>query len=499
MPFQATTIAWVLRQHFWLILCLAVAGAVLTFVLCKLSKQTYTSTITIEVNRISDTPLGTSTLNGTPQQFNSAEEMNASLLTNVAELQSASVALAVINQLHLNQYPPYYDAVTAEATGAQSKDWAQERTLRLFKTQLKVALVKDTKLVEVTFTDPNPYRAAAVANAVVNTYLASDVTARNMAATASTNDLTSQLSDLRREVLAAEKRVTDYKQQTGVLGTTQTGASSVGVPSADEAATDRLVELNRALTAAEVNLVQKRAIAQVTQSTNPDAVLDLTSGSLGTGSSGSNPLASERADLTLLASLREQHSKLAVTQASSSETYGNKSPQMQQLQSQLKEVDGQILRELRQVRNIAQSDYQLAQDNAAGLRGLVKEQQQTVTRMNVGGNQLLILEQEASSDRKLYQDLFAKLEEATVSASVKSSNVSIVDPARPSMTPSSPKTLQDTAMGMVAGILLGVFLAFLLDYLKHPEPGMSLPSTASSGEWRSESPSAVSREQEQTL
>ena len=438
--------AWrTLRCRWLLILILAVVGAVLGLLASRLAVPMFSATATIEVNRQSDSPIGVSNLTATPQQFGSSEEMISTLLTQQAELQSARVGLAVIDQLHLAPVFLHPRKTNAQPPSGLLSHADQERVLAVFESRLKVSQVKDTKLIEVTFTDSDPQRAAEIANDVVNTYVTTYAQARSEASTRTAALLSAQLADLRGQLLASEQRVSDFKRQTGVLST-DTGAAQENSlnASADTVVANRYIELDRALTAAEIARVGSQAAQR-----------------------DGGPLASAT-DSSLLIQLQQQRAQLMLQQAAGVNTYGSNSPKMKELNAELAEVDAELGTERQRLRIVTAEDLRRAQSNEEGLRALVKRQQAEVTQRTAGGDQLRLLEQEANSKHALYDELYAKLQEAAVSNAVRSSTTTLVDPARAPVLKSSPATMRNIATGFVTGGLLGIFLAFLFDYRVAP-------------------------------
>jgi capsular exopolysaccharide synthesis family protein len=76
---------------------------------------------------------------------------------------------------------------------------------------------------------------------------------------------------------------------------------------------------------------------------------------------------------------------------------------------------------------------------------------------------LSFLQQEEDTSRGLYQDLYTRLEEANVAAGVKSSDIVIVDPARPPGRHSSPVM----KMNLAGGLFLGSFIGLLVAGFQH--------------------------------
>jgi succinoglycan biosynthesis transport protein ExoP len=461
--FQIANVWRILRRHIFLILALTLLGVVLSVIFSLLSPRLYSATATIEVSPQGESPVAANSLAGVRENFANNDEMDASLLTEQSELGSGTVALAVIDKLNLASAPPY-KSVRAKDDTPDAEYRQREQMLNVFESRLKVAIVKDTKLITVTFSDSSPERAALVANTVITTFLDLHAKARSDASGQASASLASQLSDLRGQVLASEKRVSDYKAKTGIMGenSSETGGLSL-TPSADSVVVNRFIELNRALTAAQVYREQKAAIVQIANTKEPEAVLAAIAAMPGAGE-GATPAGIDQSDLNLLSSVRLLRSQLAVHMASRANLLGDKNPEIVDDRAEMKELDGEASAELQRIRKRADSEYLLAQQNEEGLRQMVAAQQQQVNTLNVGSNQLLVLEQEANSKRALYQDLYAKLEQADISNGIEASEVAVIDPARPPIAPSSPKTVRNLATGLVVGALLGIFAAFLLDY-----------------------------------
>ena len=92
-------------------------------------------------------------------------------------------------------------------------------------------------------------------------------------------------------------------------------------------------------------------------------------------------------------------------------------------------------------------------------------QQQRANAVNDQAVEFQVLQQEAVSNQMLYENLYTKLQEANVSAGVRASNITVVDPARTAALPVSPKPPLFLAVGLGTGLLLGLSGAFLLENL----------------------------------
>ena len=78
-----------------------------------------------------------------------------------------------------------------------------------------------------------------------------------------------------------------------------------------------------------------------------------------------------------------------------------------------------------------------------------------------------ILQREFEGNQQLYQSLMQRLKNATVSAGLQSTNIHLVDAALPPGDPVRPKKALNIALGFLAGVVLGVMVAFAQEGLDH--------------------------------
>jgi capsular exopolysaccharide synthesis family protein len=94
------------------------------------------------------------------------------------------------------------------------------------------------------------------------------------------------------------------------------------------------------------------------------------------------------------------------------------------------------------------------------LRVALEAQKQATDKLSANAIQSDILKHEFETNRKLYEDLLQKQKEVSISSSLKSSNIWIVDPARPPRLPTEPNILRNFAVSLLCGLFVGVLLAF---------------------------------------
>jgi succinoglycan biosynthesis transport protein ExoP len=281
--------------------------------------------------------------------------------------------------------------------------------------------------------------------------------------------LTKQLSDLKKNVEDSEKKLTDFEKETGILSLsmmmpTGSGNGSMGNEGQIHSVViQKLDALNAELTMAEANRIEKEAIYRLAQTGSADVILGL----------GNDPLASQSNSMVLtqggglsnLQQLRQQQSQLKINLSDAATTYGANNRHLKELQTQMGAMQEQIQEELQQITKRAQVDFQLAQHTEGEIRRQFGQQQAAASKLNEKTVQFAVLSQEAFSRKKLYEDLYTKLQEANVSAGIKATNITIVDPARSQSVPVRPKPVTNLALGVILGAFLGLAIAFTADNL----------------------------------
>src|SRR5262249_44098565 len=141
--------------------------------------------------------------------------------------------------------------------------------------------------------------------------------------------LSKQLVDLQMKVETSQEKLVRYQKEHEILG----------IDEKQNITTEKLDEINKELTAAEADRMQKEAVYRQTQSTDPlevaAAISVATGGSVATTTGAG-----------LIDHLREQQANLKIQIADLSTQFGPSYPKVAQLNNQLKEIDHQLQAEV---------------------------------------------------------------------------------------------------------------------------------------------------------
>jgi succinoglycan biosynthesis transport protein ExoP len=462
----------VLRRRKKLIALTIGASLALGILVCLMMTPKFESTATIEISPEDNSPLGA----GSAAASSDPDAVKAEVETDAKILEDDTLALAVIQKLNLTSQP-YYQVKPGPLDILRGSPLRKEQGLPLdqapltraallkrFAKSLKIESVGDTRLIAVTFRNPDPKIAALGANTLVHAFIEDSLDRHDRSVGEASFWLSKQLNDLKGKVEDSQKRLADYERKTG-LGGIELGQSSGGggvAPQTRNVTLDKLSALNDQLTTAQANRISAEAVYMLVRTQDPEVVLGF--GNLGI-SSGAAGATIGTGSLQLLQQLRQQEVGLKAQYANLATKYGENNPQLQEVKSQLDSVQQSAQHEMANITKRAQNTYLIAQRDEDSIKKEFTEQQSAANKLNDDTVQLQVLAQEALSNRTLYENVFSRLQEATIAAGVKATRVGIVDAARVAAKPAQPNIPLYLLAALAFGIFAGLTVAFVKENL----------------------------------
>jgi len=111
----------------------------------------------------------------------------------------------------------------ASLTGPPQPSKEQQAQLaRSFKAGLQVAVIPDTRVVEIAYVSPDPRAASDAVNALISTYIEQNLKTRFDATSQAAEWLTKQLSDVQVKVEISEAKLVRYQKSMALWGLTKT-------------------------------------------------------------------------------------------------------------------------------------------------------------------------------------------------------------------------------------------------------------------------------------
>ncbi len=378
------------------------------------------------------------------------------LETEVKILQSDLLALQVIKELNLDRRPEFGgskpqlpSSLDLAPDPLQGDSGRASSLLGGFKGSLKVSLSPNTRIVEIRYRSADKQMAANVVNTLMQTYVENNFKARFESTMQASDWLSKQLVDLQMKVETSQEKLVRYQKEHEILG----------MDEKQNIITNKLDELNKELTSAESERMDKEAVYQLIQSGDADAVASSAGGIDGGGGSGS------QSGSSLLEALNARAADLRIQAADLNTQFGPSYPKLLQINNQLKEIDVQLQGEMKKIASKVRGLYMASLQRENMLRDALEKQKQEANKLNESAIEYSLLKRDVETNRQLYEGLLEKLKEAGVSAGLKSNNFRIVDSARVPTGPIEPNVPRNLGFAFILGSMSGIGLAFLLEGL----------------------------------
>jgi polysaccharide biosynthesis transport protein len=372
-------------------------------------------------------------------------DYEATLETQAAILRSDALAAKVIEVMHLDQDPQFTGAPRPQA---QAEDSIRVSTMQpdpakaagllgAFRGGLSVQLIPSSRLVQISYTHPDPRLATEIVNTLARTFIEENFRTKYDSVTQTSAWLSTELADLQLKVETSEEKLVRYQKDHSILG----------VDEKENIVTAKLNELNNELTLAQTDRIQKESNYRLAASGDP-AVFDK---------------ASHDDKSSMLDKLREKEADLNTQHAQATTVFGSGYPKVVELNNQLKQVRAEIAAEETRMQQEIRDEYLVAVQRENLLTSAFEQQKREANQLNESAIEYSVLKRDAESNRELYQDLLQRLKEAGVSAGLRSSNIRVVDIARTPTQPISPNVQRSLMLGFLMGLGLGIGLALVIE------------------------------------
>jgi polysaccharide biosynthesis transport protein len=310
---------------------------------------------------------------------------------------------------------------------------SDEKRLDAFERRLNVYQERGSHVIAVAFRSTSPQQAALAANRLAELYVASE-NERNRAQTKRLlRSLDERIPEAREELQSAEAAVQNYRIAHGVAG-----------PNQSDLTDQKLADLTRQLTAAESDLVKRRA--------KLGSVQDLQR-----RGSGIDALV-ENLDLPIRAELLRQEVALRQSQADAdAATLGEKHPrarqwaaELQQVRRKLSQEVGRAIDGLRNEERIAAAQVQAIRERLAGLQAASRQARQAEPGLRE-------LERKAAATGQFYEYLIKRWEQLRTEETLP--DLRVLSVASPPDRPSSLNPLLFVLPCLIAFTIGGGLLA----------------------------------------
>jgi uncharacterized protein involved in exopolysaccharide biosynthesis len=293
---------------------------------------------------------------------------------------------------------------------------------------IRVKRADRTFVVDVNVTSKSPAKAARIANAIAEAYLAEQTDVRTNAARQVSRTLDARLKELEDGVRKAEDKVEAFKVGNNIV-------SANGQSVSDQ----QLSEVNNQLVAARARTAEAKSrldqIEQVQRSK------DL---------SGAFPEALQSQTIT---ALRSQYAEIVRRQAEQMATLGPLHPAVIDIEAQVERLRGMIAEEINRTALSARSDYETAKADEQTLAGHLDTQKQTSVTNSQAMVGLRELERQVQASRTVYEAFLVRAREASAQEQLDTKNIHVLSKADPPLARSWPPP---TSIMALAALFVGI-------------------------------------------
>jgi len=300
-----------------------------------------------------------------------------------------------------------------------------------------VAITPDRKsrLTYVNYISTDPAYAAKSVNTIVDEYTRWTVSRKHSATKVAREFLEIQLDNSKASLEKSEEELSKF-------------AKSVNVVSLDKDLNltyKQLEEINSAYAESETDRLSKQALFSEIENGNYDYLPQVIQ---------------DEALQELLVVRTNLNSEFL----NKSAIYGPNYPEMKQLKAQLGAVNQAIEKKKKDVAESLKKDYRASVNKEKLLKERAEEQNIRAGILNEQAIQYKILEREVNTNKSIYDKLLQRLKETEITSALNTTNINVVDYALTPNFPFKPNIKSNILMALFIGLLVGCFLALLLEH-----------------------------------
>ena len=435
----------------WSILGLTILVSILTGLVVANIRPTYRATATLLIEQ------GKSKVVSIEEVYSQGLIQREYYQTQVEILKSDELARKVVMKLKLESHPDFdprqgestllsrvMGGPTAAQIAAIPEAAAINAAVSKFKHGLQVQLVRSSQLVTISFSTYDRELAAAVPNALAETYIESDLDSRMAMTQKASEWLRDRMGELKGKVDASERALQDYRDRERIVDVK--GLVLSGASRQLEDLTRNLVEARqkRAEAEAAYSMVQqiKSGHAQVSYDSVP-AVLK-------------NPVVQQ---------MKVAESDADRRLSDAAKRYGPEHPKLIQAKADLDSAREATRKQEEIVVAGLGKELEAAKSNEAAVAGALAQSKADIQGINHKEFQLGVLEREVSQNRNLYDMFVNRLKETSVAGDLQTTIARVMDPATVPGAPFAPNRNQIILIAAGMTLIVAALLALLLDRL----------------------------------
>ena len=303
-----------------------------------------------------------------------------------------------------------------------------------FLARLGVTPVGDSQLVRITFDSPDPREAAAVVQTLAENFVTGALKRRHQASAPASAFLEHRVRRAAGELADAERRLAALGRELGIVDLEAQRALLLG----------RLRALDAAQSAAE--------LARLAPDTAP-------------GPAGADADTEPDGTAAAIRSLEERKAALSAEYQEQSKVFKPGYPKVAQLRRALADIERQLRAQATTAASAARAGAATRAQQESRLGTRAEALKTELYELTERGNGYRVLERDLERQRRIHDQLVARLAEVRAHADPGRSPIAIIDRAQVPTHPWRPDLPVNLGLGAALGLLGGLLLAWLRDGL----------------------------------
>jgi capsular exopolysaccharide synthesis family protein len=320
-------------------------------------------------------------------------------------------------------------------------EMSSEQLSDVFAGMVKTILRRNTRLIDVTVSNPDPQLTAKLANSILELYMTLDFEARSTTTKGAFTFLNDESIRLKKKLEASEQALQAYREEVGSVSMMQSG----------DFVLPQLTELSLRVSQAKSEVVRLKSSYEQVNAARSNLTEMLTA-----------PLIV--AD-PAVADARALMTKLENDFALIQQRYKSLHPKYLQATTTLEEARRGLNTAVYKAADSLKVAYENAMTTQKGMENSFREAQDNALKVSQQAIRYNVLAREVESDQALFDSVVNRLKETSLTTDFQPEKIRVVEPASVPRAPASPKLQIIFGAALIGGLMVGCALAFGLGML----------------------------------
>lgn len=309
----------------------------------------------------------------------------------------------------------------------------REEVLKAFNQTVKAEQVRNSRMLRIQVENASPQLAARIANSMTDGFIALNLERRMDSSSYAKTFLETQLGLTKAKLEESERKLNDYARSKNILT----------LDEKTNVLNQTFTEYSTALTKAEQEVIKTDSDYEAIRTAPETSRQVLESKSI--------------------QDYKAQISKLDQDYQEAAKIYKDDFPKMKQLRAQTDELKARINTEVQSILASVRNQAQTAKRQESLVRTRLQQTRAEIMSAQDRSVDFNLLKREVDTNRELYNGLLQQVKEVGVAGGVETNNIQVVDKAEVPLFPHKPRLALNAAIGLLAGIVLGLGIVFLME------------------------------------